>query len=788
MKSFVAFLLFVVWSGTLVSQQLSQTIRGKITDKFTQQPIIGANVILQNSNPIVGTVTDIDGNFRLEEVPLGRQNIRISFIGYNEILLPNLQVNSQKEIVLQIKMEEKIITGKEVVIYGESDKRQAQNNMATVSARTFSIDETQKYAGSLNDVVRMAQNFAGVQSGDDTRNDLIIRGNSSVGVLYRLDGVDIPNPNHFAFFGSTGGPISILNNNVLSNSDFFTGAFPAEFGNAFAGVFDLNLRQGNNERHEFMGQLGVNGFEGMAEGPLKRGRSSYLLNLRYNDLELYKTLGVNLGTQAVPTYFDGTLKLNFQHKNGSTQLFALGGNSFIEFLDSERGENETFFNSDGADLRYGTQMIATGISHTKLFKNGYVKAVLSYQNSNNSVEVDTTGPNNPNPFNTYNNNSGQGKYSAYVYWRHKFNSRNTIKTGVFADQLFFDLNEQFFRRDLKVYFDLQNFDGATYLFKPYAQWQFKLNEKLTFNSGLHGMIFTYNGKYQLEPRLGVKYELNPTNVLSFGYGMHSQVPPITLYFRNVPTPTGFLPNPNKDLDFFTSQHVVLGYDHYFNEKLRLKAEAYYQHLSGVPVGIRPNTYSLLNQGANFSFEFPDTLSNDGLGRNFGVELTLEKFLDRGFYYLATLSLFESWYKPSDGNWYQTAFSTNYAVNLLAGKEIQILKNATEREHWLNINGRVVFNGGQRFTPIDLDASILEGEAVLQSKGIFENRYPDYFRADIRVGWKFDGKKVSQELAFDLQNITNRQNIFNQEFEASTGEVVTRYQLGRLPVAQYRIYF
>lgn len=788
MKNLFTSCIFLLYGTFLIGQNLTQTIRGKVIDKQSKMPIIGANVVLINSDPIIGAVTDLEGNFRLQNIQVGRQSILISFVGYKTTTLQNLLISAQKETILSIELEEKIITGNEVVIYGSSDKREAQNKMATVSARTFSIEETQKYAGSLNDVSRMAQNFAGVQSGDDSRNDLIIRGNSSVGVLYRLDGVDIPNPNHFAFFGSTGGPISILNNNVLSNSDFFTGAFPAEFGNAFAGAFDLKLRTGNNEKHEFMGQFGINGFEAMAEGPIKKSRSSYLLNLRYNDLELYKSLGINIGTQAVPSYFDGTLKLNFQQAKGSTQFFALGGKSFIEFLDSERTEDETFFDNVGEDLRYGTDIFVTGLSQTYLLKKGFVKAVLSYQLSNNGVEVDTTGIDNDVPFNTYNNKSGQGKLTAYVYWNQKINARNLLKTGVFANQLNFDLNESFYRRDLKVYFDRQKFDGQTFLYQPYAQWQFKPTQKLTINSGIHVLYYTYNNISKVEPRLGIKYEINPTNLISLGYGKHSQVPPGALYYKNVLTPTGSLPNPNQNLEMFSSHHFVLGYDKFLSEKLRLKAETYFQYLVDVPVDIKPTTYSILNQGAGFSFQFPDTLTNQGKVRNYGVEFTLERFLKNGFYYLATVSLFESWYQPSDKKWYPTAFSTNYAVNLLSGKEFRILENRSKRANWININGRFVLNGGQRFTPILMDESVAAKEPVFDFTRNFEKRYQDYLRLDIKIGWRFDGSKISQEFAFDLQNVTNRKNIFNQEFDANNGELVTRYQLGLLPVVQYKIFF
>ena len=319
--------------GLVSWAQLTQTIRGRVVDKDSKQPLIGANVVIVNSDPFIGNTADVEGYFKLEGIPIGRVAVKVSFIGYEEVLLPSVELNSSKEAVLQIEMQESAILGEEVVVTADRDKTETLNQMATVSARTFSVEESQRYAGSLNDVSRMAQNFAGVGIVNDQRNDLIIRGNSSFGVLYRLEGIDIPNPNHFSFQGSTGGPISILNNNVLSNSDFFTGAFPAEYGNAYAGAFDLHLRNGNDEKHEFLGQIGFNGAELMAEGPLSRkSRASYLVNYRYSTLELFKVMGLSFGTVAVPQYQDGNFHINLPDKHGKWDIFGLAGISNIAFL------------------------------------------------------------------------------------------------------------------------------------------------------------------------------------------------------------------------------------------------------------------------------------------------------------------------------------------------------------------------------------------------------------------------------------------------------------------------
>ncbi|MBK9190202.1 MAG: TonB-dependent receptor [Crocinitomicaceae bacterium] len=275
--------LLSITSFGLLAQNLTQTIRGTVIDKQTLQPIIGARVVLLESNPVIGAVTNIEGQFRLENVPVGRQSVSITYMGYEPVVMQNLAVSS-KEMVLNIEMTEAVNSLNEVEITAEK-KGETVNKMANVSIRSFSVEESNRFAGAHNDVARMAQNFAGVQGTDDSRNDIVIRGNSPAGVLFRMEGIDIPNPNHFARFGTTGGPISMLNNNVLSNSDFLTGAFPSEYGNATAGVFDLKMRTGNNEQHEYMFQFGFNGAELLAEGPFSdSSQASFLLSYRYSTL------------------------------------------------------------------------------------------------------------------------------------------------------------------------------------------------------------------------------------------------------------------------------------------------------------------------------------------------------------------------------------------------------------------------------------------------------------------------------------------------------------------------
>ena len=791
----------LLYIGLIYSQE--QTIRGTVLDKDSQFPLVGANVIVTDISPIVGAATDFDGRFIVEKVPLGRHTVQISYIGYETQTLTNQEITSGKELILNIELKESILMD-EVVIEVEQEKGEAINKMASVSARTFSIEESMRYAGSLNDVARMAQNFAGVQGADDSRNDIVIRGNSPTGVLYRLEDVDIPNPNHFALNGTTGGPVSILNNNVLDNSDFMTGAFPAEYGNALAGVFDLKLRSGNNQNHEFLGQFGFNGIELMAEGPLNKEKySSFLVDFRYSTLKLFQLMGLNFGTgSALPDYSDGFFKLSFPNEKGKTEFWGLGGVSNVAFLDSEQ-EGENLFQEGGEDLFFNSRIGVTGVSNTYRFnEKSYLKTTISMDATYNQLArnyLDTTTKTyDPN----YRNTSTEGKQSLNIIYNYKISSRHLIKVGSYNYRRFFNLSdslniaEDSIQISPSVYqviperwVTLTNFKGATYFIQPFVQWQYRVNEKLTFNTGIHSQYFTYNNQYAIEPRLGLKWEANTKNTFSIAYGLHNQLPTTRLFFKEVEAPDGTKVIPNKNLEMIQSQHFVAGYDRNIGKHSRIKTEAYYQILSNVPVDVKTNTYSVLNYGANFDLSFPDTLVNKGTGTNYGVEITLERFLNRGFYYLMTTSLYQSTYKGSDGVERNTVFNGNYTFNALIGKEFFFKpKEGKVSKSSLLIDLKGTLNGGQRYVPIDLEASQAIGQTVYDYSHAFANRYPDYLRMDFKIGFKKNGDKTTQEWSINIQNLTNRKNVFTEGYSDASKSIVTRYQTGLLPIGQYKIWF
>jgi hypothetical protein len=780
-------LLVLTFITSLVfSQNLTQTIRGTVTDKQTLQPIIGAKVIVVGSEPLIGSVTNLDGQFRLEGVPVGRQSIQVTYIGYEPITYQNLAV-STKEMVLNIEMTEAVNMIGEVEIKADDNKGEGINKMAPVSVRSFSVEESNRFAGSRNDVARMAQNFAGVQGADDSRNDIVIRGNSPSGVLFRMEGIDIPNPNHFARFGTTGGPISMLNNNVLANSDFMTGAFPAEYGNATAGVFDLKMRTGNNEKHEFMFQFGFNGAELMAEGPFsKNSKASFLINYRYSTLILFKAIGINIGTTALPNYQDLSFKLNFPSKKGVTSIFGIGGLSVVS-LRAEDADSSDLFTLDYSNTFYKSNVGAFGITHRqRLGTTAFLNISAGLQSSLNYIINDTVNTSFQNPFRTFVSNSTITKQTSDIYINKKFNSKHAVKFGIHNDIFLLNLNDSLYRPSDNKFEILRSFSGSTFLIQPYAQYQFRPTPKLIFNIGVHMQTLTLNKETIVEPRGGMSWNLTEKDRLSFGYGLHSQMQPMETYFRQVEE-NGVITTPNKDLKFSKSHHAVISYQHFFRYGIQAKVEAYYQHLYNVPVQQDSSTFSILNFGADFNTALPLDMVNTGKGRNYGAELTLEKFLDKGFYFLITASAYQSFYTPSDGKEYSTAFNGNFTFNSLVGYELRF-KQSEKRQCSMTFDLKYTLNGGKRYTPILLAESQLYGVEVRDYENAFTARYPNYTRGDFRIAFKIVGRKLTQEWAVDIQNVTNYRNIFWTQYNVNSGQIETTYQTGFLPIAQYRIYF
>ena len=790
--------------------QPSQTVRGKIVDKESKFPLVGVTALLvNNATQPVGTVTDVEGNFRLPNVPVGRQTLRFTLVGYKEILLNNIVVEAGRETVLNLEMEESV-TELNTVVVKVKRNGEAANEMATVSARQFSVEETGRYAGSRGEPARMASNFAGVQGADDSRNDIVIRGNSPSGVLWRLEGINIPNPNHFAISGTSGGPVGIINNKYLANSDFFTGAFPAEFGNTTSGVFDLKLRNGNDEKHQLSAQFGFLGTEFLAEGPLsKKSKASYLVTGRYANLWLFKKAGIDIGTEATPTYADGFARFNFPlKKGGNIAIWGVGGASTIDILISEQeASDRNIFGQNDRDQYFSTNMAVGGITLNKpLNKSTFFKATVAVSANSQDANHDflflrKNAQGDPlienkrfvidslRPLLDY--KFTENKYSLATYLNKKWGAKSTLKVGLTADLYSFTAFDQarsFNETTQKwnAWVTRWNTNNATYvLLQPYVQFKHYLTENFSFNAGLSSLYSSINtNSYSLiEPRVGFALELPHRQKLTFATGLHSQGLPSYLYFYDQSGANASTRFPVKNVGFSKSWHFVAGYSKMLADNLRLLVEAYYQNLFDIPVEKTISSYSLVNSGAGFSRLFPNQLQNGGIGRNYGVEMTLEKFFSNSYYFLVTASLFDAQYQGSDKIWRNTDFNGKYAFNALFSKEFTFNKRKS-----LNIGAKFTATGGRWYGPVDATQSRLAQEIIYADATRNSLQFSPYKRFDLKTEYKINKNHLTHTIAVDIVNVLGNKNQLSLSYIPQAPYFKQEYQLGFLPVFFYRIDF
>lgn len=777
------YLVLLLLSTALFAQNNKQTIRGTVTDKLSQTPLIGATVQITTSNK--QTVTDDKGNYALTEITPDRYTVKVTFAGYKEVFIPNVIVTSGKEVILDIALEDEYKKLNEVVIK-TTNKAGTVNKLATVSARTFSMEEVNRFAGGRSDVARLAANFAGVSTPDDSRNDIVIRGNSPVGVLWRIDGMNVTNPNHFAAVGTTGGAVSALNTNLLKNSDFFTSAFPAEYGNATSGVFDIGFRNGNTKKRETTLQLGViTGLEATTEGPINsKTGASYLVGYRYGLASVAQAVGVNIGTTATPSYQDLSFKLN----SGTTALgkFSLFGILATSTIKIGGGNSGSLY-GNGNEVDFGSKIGIVGLNHFKqLTSKSFISSTvgMNYTKADQtSYDFDRTANIN---FTKEVSNVAKTGYNFSSTYNLKVNSNFFIKAGIQEELMGLNLFYKTKDSGIADWKQVWDYNSYTNLAQAFVHGKYNLSEQLTLNAGLHSQKFFLNNSFAIEPRLGLKYAATSKSSFSLGYGLHAQMQPINVYFLQTQNADGSYSYNNKNLDFTKSQHFVLGYDFQPTKDWRLKTEVYYQAISNVPVNIFSSSYSMLNTGSSFKTDLEDNLTNAGTGKNYGAELTIEKFFSNGYYGLFTSSIYSSKYKGSDGIERNTAFNGKYVFNILGGKEWKV---GSENRNNLAADLKFTNAGGRAYTPVDIAASQASNHEVLSTDAYSAN-YTNYFRLDIKGSYTINSKnkKLSQSFSLDLQNVTNHKNMFSETYDNRKMSLNTTYQLGFFPNFIYKLQF
>lgn len=813
MKNLLIFiLLFIALS---LEAQVTTSIRGIVLDKETKQPIIGASVFVKDSEPQIATTTDVDGTFKLENVVTGRQTISAQYVGYLPFITENIIVSSGKELYLEIEMIESSQTTDEVLVTASAGTNTPINELSVVSTRSFSVEETQRYAASINDPGRMVMAFPGVQSNNDSENDIVIRGNSAVGVLWRIEGMDIGNPNHFARPATTGGGISVFSASLLSNSDFSTGAFAAEYGNAFSGVFDMRFRKGNLQNREYTFRFGLIGVDLATEGPIVKGRSSYLINARYSTLGILGKMGIYVIRDNVSNNFqDLSFNLFFSSKDNKNlfTVFGMGGLSQENWWmrDTARWD----YNYDYDWNLNNSNLGVLGMTYTRLINEksflkmtlgGTVNEIFDFQISPR-ISADSA-------FWLERNDYLNTQFSLHTVYSYKVNSQLRFKSGLITSYHLWDLeygedlgnrgynnylgsytprgligvNEAFFGPAGDINVDREGgsgVKGSTLLQQAYVQGSYRPTEKITINAGFHAMYLMLNNNFAIDPRLSVRYNLAKKTNLTLGYGLHSRALPYGTYLLTFNDSLGNSYQPNKNLKFTRAHHVVLGLEQLVGKSLRLSIEGYYQYLFNVPISTSDtSSFWFYNQRDNYG-TFP--MTDKGLGLNYGIDVIAEKFFGKGFFILATGSLFRSTYKAWNEEFRSTRLDNKFSFSLLTTKEFTFNKG---KGGVLQIGIKAFLRGALHHETVDLVASQAAGYFIADNTKAWDDSFDrPYFRLDSRIAYRRDYKKINWTLALDIQNTTNQVNYRSYQFNRNTNGLEPDANSSLTPVLSFQLDF
>ena len=780
-------LILILGVIDLFSQVNYKSLSGTVIDTESHIPLPGANVVVTSFSKFNGCSTDSLGKFRFL-LPPGRHTLSISFLGYTPQTIKDIQVGSGKEITVVVGLSESPQQTGEVEVRGKSGR--ALNTMAAVSVRTLRSQDAARYAGGYFDASRMVTNFPGVSAGNgDEKNEIVIRGNSPRGLLWRLEGIEIPNPNHLSSGqGASGGAYSMITTNALSGFDFFTGAFPAEYGNAYSGVMDLNLRTGNSSKREYSLGLSVVGAEASAEGPFnKKTGSSWYANFRYANFSFLTTYGIidpeTLGI--IPRSSDWVVKTTFKTKKAGTfDFFTIGGASKVGDLAST--DVSQIKNGADKDEYLETHFLAVaGIKHLWILPDSktYLRTTLgfSYQNEEFTNDlIDTLLRKTVTYFETF--KTPALRFSMVL--NHKFDSHNSIRLAISHNNLNGDLYAKRYV-SAGVYDTLLNTKTNGWHNSYSAQWKYKANAPIEINAGLHILHSGITKEFVWEPRFGIVFYLPFDQQISFGSGLHSRIEPLSIYNYKIKIDNTHRSEANSNLKTIKALHFTLGYNKQFGFDWHLGFEVYVQSLSKVPVSTNlTSQYSIVNS----SYGLPDmALVNNGKGLNKGIELTLEKDFTHNYYFLLTASIFSSKYKAPDGKWYNTYYNNSFIYNLTGGKEFQVGK---DRQNTIGFNLKTLIRGGFRYTPVDQVLSLKNKRVVYNISETYGERLPAYQRLDAGLSFRLNKPKRAWIFMADIQNLTNRKNIYRMKFAYQSGKIVesTSKSIGIIPVATVKVEF
>lgn len=783
--SLVVFFWFSVQGAFLLGQTYTQTLRGTVVDEASGSPVVGGEVLLVELE--MGTVTNEKGNYRIEGVPAGRYTLQVSHPEMEGFKLNGLVVIAGKELVTDVEMFRRTFEAETVLISAYT-----RILPKDISTRLFTVEETKRFASVYWDPARLAPSFPGVVQANDQSNHLLVRGNAPDAVQWRMEGAEIVAPNHLNNAGTfsdrptfSGGGTSMLSTQVMGNSKFSSGAFAAQYGNAIGGIFDVGLRKGNDEQFEFTAQMGLIGLDFSAEGPLsKKHEGSFLANYRYSTVGVLGLLGVPLGDERI-NYQDLAFHLHQRAgKAGEFSLFGLTGNSITESDHLAGGvpssQKELF------DIRYRSNTYVWGGKHKlSLSPNSELVSVVAASGTESSRFAIFYPDSLPNGYTVESDELSRKILSLNSTLSTRLKPNVNLLTGLIGSRRSYSQMTEQNELD-SVFVDklLNSGEWSSWMVQAFGKVSLDMRKGLRLDVGVHGLYYERTGEASIEPRVQLSRGSATGHRLSLAYGLHSQEQYPGTY---TVAPSSEMPSqqPNLSLGLTKSNHFTAGYRHRVTEWTYFQIETYWQDIYNaaiIPDPARP--ISGLNQLEPYLL---DSMVNSGRGANYGVELTAERTLVRGFYYLLSGTYYESKYQAADGIWRDSQWAGRYILSGNFGWEKR-RESRKGKQQVFGINIRGIQRGGLRAFPIDLSASRAISRTVFEVRDGYEVKLPDYSRLDLRLTYQRNRKGLATTLALDIQNLLNTQNVAYYYYDFVADEVLARNQLGTIPVLSYRIEF
>ena len=756
---FFTIILFLV-SFSAFSQK-TQTVRVLVKDSQTKAAIPSATVSIVKFN--LNAVASENGVAIFENVPLGRFEIEISSIGYTKKIVKELLLESSKEMILETELQFSPSNLDQIVVTAASPNISG----ALTSIQSISLEQIMRFPATFFDPARLAFSFAGVSNTNDQANGMSIRGNAPESMQWRLEGVEIVNPNHLSNAGTfsdqptqTGGGTNILSAQLLGHMNFLSGAFPAEYGNALAGAMDMTFRSGNNKKFQHTAQVGLIGIDVSSEGPLNKSKgSSYLFNYRYSFTGLLGLMGIDFGGEKIK-FQDLAFNFNFPTKKiGTFSLFAMGGNSsnvFAPNADKTQWESEKDFNN----IDFYSRMGIVGVKHIYNINNNWnLKTVVANSGLENLRDAYKT---NPDTFNISYKYQAKNIFGFSSVLSGRINDMLSLKSGINLNHYFNQFNFN------NAQADFYSFDELVVM--PFVRISNSEKKRFSYNAGFMLPMYSLSKKTYLEPRLALGYDITSKFSLKTSYGLHSYQSNSQFAFSLPYQP-------------IRAHHYNLGFQYNLNQNNEVFGEIFYQSLFNTPI-FKNQYISVLNGYENANLELADDQSNlKNQGRNYGIELNYRKYLSKGLFALINTTLYKSQFKAFDNKFYDTRFSGNHIVNITIGKEWEKSNGKI-----LGLNTRITWLGGFRNYGINEASSIVTKSTIYDYKNPLVKQNPDYFRPDLRLYLKKNKTKYSQTISVDIQNVVGQKNLAYEYYDAFVGKIIPKYQLGMIPMLNYRIEF